>query len=194
MKMRWCVKLDHQSSEGVACCQGLSAKPFHWLIIQSFMLANHRRLHYYDLSSKATCERRAKYLTLKAKMSSEISRTSLPVWAIKLARLPYSPSMGNISRLWIWASGITENKHNQKGRCWNCCLDMSYEVFRSDVRQNQGFRHCCRRLREIIMTQKDRPVRARPVCLPSAGWADSKPALYAVLGTVQSSPDHDKHK
>lgn len=114
-------------------------------------------------------------------MSSEISRTSLPVWAIKLARLPYSPSMGNISHLWIWASGITENKHNQKGRCRNCCLDMSYEVFRSDMRQNQGFRQCCRRLREIIMMQKDRPVRARPVCLPSAGWADSKPALYAVL-------------
>lgn len=178
------------SSELRGC--GLLPGSFH----KAISLANnpiiyaHRRLHYYDLSSKATCERRAKYLTLKEKMSSEISRTSLPVWAIKLARLPYSPSMGNISRLWIWASGITENKHNQKGRCWNCCLDMSYEVFRSDVRQNQGFRHCCRRLREIIMTQKDRPVRSSPVCLPSAGWADSKPALYA----VQSSPDHDKHK
>lgn len=108
---------------------------------------------------------------------------SLPVWAIKLARLSYSTSMGNISRLWIWASGITLNKQNQKGRCRNCCLDMSYEVFRSDVRprQNQVFRQCCRSLREMIMTQKGCPVRARPVCLPSAGWADSKPALYTVL-------------
>ncbi len=134
------------------------------------MLANRGRLHYYGLSSKATCEKRAKYLRFKDKMFSEISRTILPVWAIKLARLPSSPSMGNISRLWIWASGITENKQNQKGRCRNCCLEMSYEVFISDARQNQGFRQCCRRLREMIMTQKDCPVRARPICLPSAGW------------------------
>lgn len=131
---------------------------------------------------KQSSEKKSK-MCFKDKMSSDVSRTRLPVWAIKLARLPYSTSMGNILRLWIWAFGITVNKHNQKGRCRNCCLDISYEVFRSDVRprQNQGFRQSCRRLREMIMTQKGCPVRARPVCLPSAGWADSKPALYAVL-------------